>query len=59
MICGKLGGMQMKEIVKMAVFWDVAPCSPVDTDQNFRDAYCIHHLSKIIHCPGDRGSKCL
>jgi hypothetical protein len=25
--------------MKMAVFWDVAPCSLVDIDQRFRGAY--------------------
>jgi hypothetical protein len=29
--------------MKMAVFWDVAPCSPVETDRRFRGAYCLHH----------------
>jgi hypothetical protein len=29
--------------VKMAVFWDVAPCSLVETDRHFRDAYCLYH----------------
>jgi hypothetical protein len=29
----------------MAVFWDVAPCSLVDSDWHFRAAYCLHH-----HC---------
>jgi hypothetical protein len=28
-------------IIKMAVFWDVAPCSLVDIDRRFRDAYCL------------------
>jgi hypothetical protein len=23
-------------------FWDVAPCSTVDTDVHFRGAYCLH-----------------
>lgn len=26
----------------MAVFWDVAPSSLVDTDRCFRRAYCLH-----------------
>jgi hypothetical protein len=31
--------------MKMAVFWDVAPCSLVDNDRRFRGAYCqYHHL---------------
>jgi len=29
--------------IKMAVSWDVAPCSVVDTERRFRDAYCLHH----------------
>jgi hypothetical protein len=29
--------------MKMAVFWDVALCNLVDTDQSFREAYCLHH----------------
>jgi hypothetical protein len=26
----------------MAVFWDVAPCSLVDTDRSLRETYCLH-----------------
>jgi hypothetical protein len=29
--------------MKMAVFWDIAPCSLVDTDRHFRGTYCVHH----------------
>jgi hypothetical protein len=29
--------------VKMAVFWDVAPCSPADTNRRLRGVYCLHH----------------
>jgi hypothetical protein len=29
--------------VKMAVFWDIAPCSLVEVDRRFRCAYCLHH----------------
>jgi hypothetical protein len=29
--------------VKMAVFWDVAPCSLVDIDRRFIGAYCLHY----------------
>jgi hypothetical protein len=29
--------------VNMAVFWDVVPCSQVDTDRRFRSTYCLHH----------------
>jgi hypothetical protein len=29
--------------MKMTVFWDVASCRLVDTDQRSRGAYCLHH----------------
>jgi hypothetical protein len=29
----------------MAACWDIAPCSLVEGDRRFRDAYCQHHLS--------------
>jgi hypothetical protein len=29
--------------MKMAAFWDTAPCSLVDVDRCFRGAYCSHH----------------
>jgi hypothetical protein len=29
--------------MKMAVFWDLAPCSLVDINQCFRGAYFLHH----------------
>jgi succinate dehydrogenase/fumarate reductase cytochrome b subunit len=29
--------------MKMTVFWDVAPCSLVETDKRFRGACCLHH----------------
>jgi hypothetical protein len=32
--------------MKMAVFWDVAPCSLVDVDWCFRGAYCLHHQGR-------------
>jgi hypothetical protein len=28
---------------EITVFWDVAPCSLVETDRCFRDAYYLHH----------------
>jgi hypothetical protein len=28
--------------MKMAVFWDIAPCSLVHTDRRFRGTYCFH-----------------
>jgi hypothetical protein len=27
----------------MTDFWDVAPCSLVETDRRFKGAYCLHH----------------
>jgi hypothetical protein len=30
------------EILKMAVFWDVAPCSLVEVYRRFRGASCLH-----------------
>jgi hypothetical protein len=27
----------------MTVFWEVAPCSLVETDRRFSGAYCLHH----------------
>jgi hypothetical protein len=27
--------------MKMAVLWDIAPCSLVDTDRRFRGVYCF------------------
>jgi hypothetical protein len=35
---------------KMAVFWVVVPCSPVEVYQRFRGPCCLH-------CPDDGGSK--
>jgi hypothetical protein len=32
--------------MKMAVFWDLAPCSLVHTDRRLKGAYCLQH-------PGD------
>jgi hypothetical protein len=40
--------------IKMTVFWDLAPCSLVETNRRFRDAYCLHHQ---CGCPDDWGSK--
>jgi hypothetical protein len=37
--------------MKMAIFWDVAPCIVVDIGVRFRGAYCLHHD------PDDGGSK--
>jgi hypothetical protein len=33
--------------MKMAVFWVVAPCGPVQISQSFRDAYCLHIVLMI------------
>jgi hypothetical protein len=33
--------------MKMAIFWDVAPCSLVDTDKCFRGAYFLHHQGDV------------
>jgi hypothetical protein len=30
-----------RDWIKMAVFWDIAPCSLVDNDRGFRRAYCL------------------
>jgi hypothetical protein len=38
---------------KMAVFWDVAPCSLVETDHVSVELYCYHHQ------PHDGGNKLL
>jgi hypothetical protein len=45
--------------MKMAVFWDVTPCSLVDTDQCFRGSYCLHHHGGVTHHPDYGGSKLL
>jgi hypothetical protein len=29
--------------LNMTIFWDVTPCSLVDTDRCLRGAYCLHH----------------
>jgi hypothetical protein len=29
--------------MKMNVFWDAAPCSPIEIDRRFGDAFCVHH----------------
>jgi hypothetical protein len=30
-------------LLKISVFWDVAPCSLIEIDRLFRGAYCFHH----------------
>jgi hypothetical protein len=37
--------MSVNESTKMAVFWDVVPCSPVEDYRRFRGACCLHHQS--------------
>jgi hypothetical protein len=29
--------------LKMTAFWDRGPCSVVEVDRRFRDAYCLYH----------------
>jgi hypothetical protein len=41
-------------MLRMTVFWDVAPCSLAEIDQRDRDAYCLHRNGDW-----DGGSKCL
>jgi hypothetical protein len=42
------------QLLKITVFWDVAPCSLVEVCRRFRGAYCLHHqpipqwLSKLL-----------
>jgi hypothetical protein len=33
--------------MKTAAFWDVAPCSLVDTDRRFGGASCLRHLISL------------
>jgi hypothetical protein len=32
----------------MAVFWVVAPCSVVETDQSFKGPCCLHHQGALM-----------
>jgi hypothetical protein len=34
--------------MKVALFWDVASCSLIDTDRHFRGTYCLHHQSSKL-----------
>jgi hypothetical protein len=34
--------------VKIAVFWDMAHCSLVETDRYFRGDYCLYHQAIAI-----------
>jgi hypothetical protein len=40
----------------MTIFWDIAPCSLVETDRRCRGAYCLNHqgntLNKLIEQTG-------
>jgi hypothetical protein len=36
-------GVESEKELKMAVFWVVAPYSPVDVCQRFRGPCCLHH----------------
>jgi hypothetical protein len=38
-----ISSSQGGEYEEWLVFWDVAPCSLIDTDRRFRGAYCLHH----------------
>jgi hypothetical protein len=42
--------------MKFRVFWDVAPCSHVEFDPCFRDAYCLHHQGDLSMNHPDVGS---
>jgi hypothetical protein len=55
----KLCEMFVSHIMKMAVFWDVMPCSSVDRDQRFGRTYCFHLLSRRMIYPEDGGSRFL
>jgi hypothetical protein len=37
-----------RALMAMAVLWDVAPFSLVETDRRFRGSYCLHHLGAIL-----------
>jgi hypothetical protein len=39
----KTKGVKNNIMLKMTVFWDVAPCSLVETDRRFRGVYRLHH----------------
>jgi hypothetical protein len=40
--------VSMAVIIKMAVFWVVAPCSLVWVYQHFRSLYCFHHQGALM-----------
>jgi hypothetical protein len=39
----RTSALKLQEVVKISIFWDVAPCSIVEVDRRFRGAYCLHH----------------
>jgi hypothetical protein len=41
------GIMQAVLSLKLTVFRDVAPCSPVEIDRRFRGACCLHHQGDV------------
>jgi hypothetical protein len=41
----------------MSGLWDVAPCSLIDSEGHFRDAYCLHHQVDEAYRPDDGKSK--
>jgi hypothetical protein len=41
--------------MKMAVFWDVSPCSLVDINPNFRGAYYLHYHSDEMSASNEHG----
>jgi hypothetical protein len=43
----EINSIKDRHIMKMAVLWDVSPCSLVDIDRCFRGAYCLHHQGDI------------
>jgi hypothetical protein len=43
--------------MKMAVFYDDVPCSPVDISRRFRGAYCLYHQGD--ESPDDGSGKLL
>jgi hypothetical protein len=52
--CETFRTYQTKRSMKMAVVWNVAPCSLVEIDRRFRGAYCPHHQGDR---PDDEGSE--
>jgi hypothetical protein len=54
LICARFQVLMVARM-KMTAFRDMAPCSLVEADQCFRDAYCLHHQGKEYR-PDDGGS---